>query len=344
MFESLKDAAKGLTRRGKSDNTFPLSCYGKLPIYKDYISLEVGKGAGEAFKEWLDKGFGTDWGESGGQHATLSHPHRILFAPENQKDIAIATIWSSSDEGGLRKFPFAFFVSLPKKTVTQLGDRSITRLTPIWEQLESQYLSLDGIPGITEFYDSFRKSSVNMPMQDDSGDSGDAASQRDAITVRQIGAGLFGENFQAGWANILNRLGDAIAYGRKTAGKGGGMALRLPLAASVDVPLQIEMWLQFVNNNLGGKMNTPTVLFPQGGREENAAFVAIWRELRREDVCLLSDNVSEYEHVEDLAGLPVPAAEGAESELETTAPESEFFKEDCSIASFAKMTLPQEGI
>lgn len=321
----------------KSNRGVPLCCYGKLPIYKDFISLESGKGAPEAFRAWMDKGFGTTWEDYGDAPISVAYPYRVLFAPAQHKDVAVGSIWDSHDADGLRKFPFAFFVGLPNRTVRGFGNGIITGLAPVWQELESRYLSLDGITDITGFYGNFRKSRVNLPSRRHVVDSRDCASRWGAVTVREVATALFGDRCHERWADLLNRLGAAICYAKKTA----DLALRLPLAASVDGALQIEMWLRFLRRNLRRKRYVPTVCFPQEGRNGNTAFSILWRDPRREDVCLLGERASEYEHAEDLTDSSV-AGSGTDSlGPDVAALSAELFEENRSIGEFTELNLPR---
>jgi len=331
------------TRRDKPDSSLQLSCYGKLPIYKDFIILESGKGATEAFKVWMDSGFGTTWENPDNGPTSVTRPHRILFAPAQHKDVAVAAIWNSHDADGLRKFPFALFVSLPKKTVNKLGTEIITGLGPVWRELESCYLALDSIPDITGFYDNFRNSRVNPPARHVAADPPDTVSRWESTTVHEIATALFQDKCQDRWADLLSRVEAAVSYGRKTAGKTASIALRLPLAASVDGPLQIEMWLRFLRHNLDCKMDVPTICFPQSVDEEATAFSVLWRDPRREDVCLLGDHASEYEHIEDLTNSGALTNEDNFSDPEIATLTARLFEENCNISDFAELTLPHDG-
>ena len=100
-----------------------ISCYGKLPVYKDFIFISTDARETYYFKEWMDKGFGKS------QDKGLSSAgYRILIAFPQQRNIVVASIWNSSDTGGLRQFPFAFFVVLPRGV---LKDTGINTLVPI---------------------------------------------------------------------------------------------------------------------------------------------------------------------------------------------------------------------
>lgn len=321
-----------------------LYCYGKLPIYKDFLTLKSGRGAPETFKVWMDTGFGTDWGNSGDGPTSVVCPHRILFTPARRdKDVAVAAIWNSHDADGLRRFPFAFFAALPKKAVRRLGDKIITGLTPMWEEMESCYLALEDISDVTGFYGRFRNSRVQPPPRRKARASQGTVSPWQSVTVPEVAAAVYGDKCQDSWTGLLSRLGDAISYARRTAGKTAGIALRLPLAASVDGPLQIEMWLCFLRHNLGRKMDAPTVCLPQRDRGENTAFSVLWRDPRPEDVCLLGDGASQYEHVEDLTDSSAAATTGDSCASEVVELTAELFRENCSVGDFAKRTLPRSS-
>ena len=323
----------------RSGRGLPLCCYGKLSIYKDFISLESVKGAPEAFRTWMDKGFGTTWEDYGDAPITVASPHRVLFAPSQHKDVVVAAIWDSHDADGLRKFPFAFFAGLPKKTARGLGNGVITGLSAVWQELESRYLALENITDITGFYGSFRKSRVSLPPRRHAVIARDSASRWGSVTVREVATALFGDRCHERWADLLSRLGAAISYAKKTA----DLALRLPLASSVDGALQIEMWLRFLRRNLRRKRAVPTLCFPQEGRNGNTAFSILWRNPRTEDVCLLGDRASEYEHVEDLTDASAAGSGDDSIGPDIATMSAELFEENRSISEFAELILPRSG-
>ncbi len=133
-----------------------ICCYGKLPIYKDFIF--VGTDAREAyhFKEWMDGEFEREWNEN--PSTTSFAPHRILMTFPQQRNVVIASIWDSFDTGGLRRFPFAFFVMLPRNAL----NNTISNLLPVWEYMEKCYGSCKEIKNISEFYNKYRGLTMEM--------------------------------------------------------------------------------------------------------------------------------------------------------------------------------------
>jgi len=339
MSGPIKDIASRFTRRGRSDSSYPLSCHGKLPIYKDYITLEASKGAAEAYKTWMDTGFGAEHADSANVPREGFAPHRILFAPVKGKELAVASLWSSHDAEGLRKFPFSFFISLPKKAVRNLGGEIVARVLPVWRELESYYASLEKIADIGAFYDTFRNSTLDVPAPDREAAESDPQSKWRATSMREVATALFGEQCEAGWGELLSRLETAISYDLESGDAASAFALRIPLAAAFDTAPQVEMWLDLVSANLGGDSGIPTICFPRAGREQNPAVSLLWREPRREDACLLGDAASDYERVEDLCVSAAATEESGDPQCGELARKT--LEPDFTTADFSKLVFPR---
>ena len=87
-------------------------CFGKLPIYKDYVTFECTGTAGASFRKWMEAGFGR-MGES--VKGFPEGSYRMVYAREGMKETVLAVLRDSADYENLRRFPFALFVTLPTK-------------------------------------------------------------------------------------------------------------------------------------------------------------------------------------------------------------------------------------
>ena len=136
--ENLKN--KLLSRGGGKIDTYVLSAYGKLPIYKDYIMWDCHLPGAAEFKRWLDESFGLTWEEFGGKNVRPDGPSRVLFLLPSAKAAIVGVVWPSADEGNMRKFPFALYTSLRQNEMVGRGVRgAIETARPIWRSLVEQY-------------------------------------------------------------------------------------------------------------------------------------------------------------------------------------------------------------
>src|SRR5262249_35408807 len=90
---------------------FPLQAYGKLPIYKDFISVGLTEPGAREFRQWLDRGFSYRWAENAEYRDAEIPPHGFLLRLPESKGCVAGALWGSSDSGGLRRFPFALFLN-----------------------------------------------------------------------------------------------------------------------------------------------------------------------------------------------------------------------------------------
>jgi len=129
MIQYLKQRYSGLQ--------LPLQAYGKLPIYKDYISLILSE---EAFlwREWL---FERDDQSS----AIPDTPHPFMFVYSIKTRLIVGIITTSSD--GSRHFPFTVFVSFHYRKLKKI------ELSQVFLQLEAVYENLLNLKTIEQCYE-----------------------------------------------------------------------------------------------------------------------------------------------------------------------------------------------
>lgn len=228
-----------------------ICCYGKLPIYKDFIF--IGTDAREAyhFKEWMDKGFGGEWNEN--LSATSFSPHRILMTFPQQRNVVVASIWDSFDMGGLRRFPFAIFVMLPRNVFIN----SLSCFLPVWEYMEKCYSSMEEIKNISEFYNKYR--GLTMEMNGINKNIFLKTLQDEKMKV--LIDGLFKENNEECWANLLQDILTVFSLPQMLKNRDPEIALRLPLACLMNIPIQVESWMRFIKQNFPQPLPIPTLFF-----------------------------------------------------------------------------------
>ena len=140
---------------GKTD--YPVETYGKLPCYKDYISVVITEGAVQ-WRTWLLDSF---------QGKIMPPEGKWYFIYQHRKDAdpVVGVIQASSD--GLRPFPFSLFTVCSRGS-GKGGLCSQPMAVSIWQQLEDMYQPLIGVGDIQDFYAQLYGKKVLPPMRKDS--------------------------------------------------------------------------------------------------------------------------------------------------------------------------------
>jgi len=273
----------------------PLSCYGKLPFYRDFITVDGGQKVCAQFRRWLDAAFGKRWEDLDSKGEELDGPRRILFVPARSQEVALGSVWNSHDEGGLRRFPFAFFVPLPARKINPAGDGFLRDLVPLWTSMEERFHTLGGYGNVADFYSDYR-GLVLAPDQENGGERPPGARQTRAAdlhaALRESGpdsGGLLGTAWMAARACRWGLEG-----GRELE------AIRFPLVSSMDSMLQAETWVRFLARNAPDLPVPLNLVLPQEAGSEGT-FTVVLRPLTAPDARLLSPRAAKAEGVLDLA-------------------------------------------
>jgi len=302
-----------LFSRSKRPRALRALCYGKLPIAKDFLVSRGGE-AGRRFQNWLGAL------DRGGRAAVLPRPQRVLFARPDLEHYVIGTVWDSADAGGVRKFPFALYFELARKSAGANAVSPVFSGLAQWEELEREYAVLSQISRTGEFYRQLR--SIRHPVGPAEG-GGDGPAERFAEAARPhspqaLAEALFGADALPRWTRLLWRIAREVRPASTSAGPVPTFALRLPLADSVPDAVQVESWLKFIRSRVEGLSTMPSLVFPApyaGDRSARpATFSVIFRPVRESDVWLLQESVGDSD-VTDLTDRdpPPPESEGDEA-------------------------------
>ncbi|MEM7353139.1 MAG: TagF domain-containing protein, partial [Acidobacteriota bacterium] len=179
----------------------PLSAYGKLPIYKDFLRHGLAGEEAQAFKKWLDRGISKHWAlhELYRDHAIGSFALLLTF-PGTGNQI-LAYLWGSHDHGALRRFPFTVFVALPSSRSLAPLER-LDALAQVVAEGRALRRELEGLRGVDDFYPLIRIRTLRLTLQ------GDRQIQERYLNaevprVGELGASLFGEEAGVRWPALL---------------------------------------------------------------------------------------------------------------------------------------------
>ena len=191
---------------GKTD--YPIETYGKLPCYKDYISVVITEGAVQ-WRSWLLDSFqGKIMPPEGTWHFIYQH--------RKDADPVVGVIQASSD--GLRPFPFSLFTVCSRGS-GRGGLCSRPMAVSIWQQLEDMYQPLTGVGDIQDFYAQVYGKKVSPTMGNDSNRAQESdfscnregewpqmliAETRDARTLYLVKDGkTSNEDFARNWQGLI---------------------------------------------------------------------------------------------------------------------------------------------
>ncbi|MBI4582699.1 MAG: DUF2094 domain-containing protein [Planctomycetes bacterium] len=266
-------------------------CYGKLPIYQDFLSLR-GEGASQRFQEWLN---GLD--RSDGRPARIPHTQRLLLVSKEFRQYIVATVWDSSDARGIRKFPFALYFELPRLLLDSSSPRLLSAHQAWWAKLEETEPALLSVKTAEEFYQRLRETKISLGKNGGSAPPAvdPAPGPVPGIASQALAAAIYGPQPFDDWVRLLWRVHQAAPPG------GGGpafldqLAMKLPLGEGIPPALQIEAWIKLARDRAGKSAPLPSILWPkdepEGGRRpapgRQQGFYLFFRELRAGDVFAL---------------------------------------------------------
>lgn len=300
LFSKLKDGLSGADGPPKME-TCALHLYGKLPIYKDFISTGFTEDGSKDFRDWLGNGFSRRWSileEYKGAEIPL---HTFLLPLPGGKRSVAGALWGSHDEGGLRQFPFTLFSVVPQGK--PLGDPivSLSYLESFEER--AAFIRRTYQPGKTlaSFYEAFRGARIELPVKRPAKIAEGLEKEARAVTLGEFADSLLGASASAEWSGFLDRLRRACSH---RPGDGAG-AVRIPIGNLLPAEVQAQLWLTWLEAEgaFGDRGPSGVLVCRAGGRSRAVLF---FRDLRPEDFLLLHPDRSDYEFVEEVAPATPP--------------------------------------
>src|SRR6185369_2956363 len=137
------------------------SVYGKLPIYKDFLRHGLASQEAQAFRQWLDRGFSRYWDAEAACRDYVIGPHLFCLRFEGLGRRLVGGLWGSHDQGELRRFPFALFVSVPAGGA--FGDLAVLGiLGQVAEKARDLRHALGRASDVQGFYQIVREASLTL--------------------------------------------------------------------------------------------------------------------------------------------------------------------------------------
>ncbi len=223
----------------------PVQLYGKLPLAKDYLRVGAGQGAGQNFRDWLDRAFSQ--APNAKDALTLAWPAAFVLGDSWGAPL-VGAAWPSSDTGGLRPFPFVAFVERKKKAVQEDLEAGAPVSAAVWQRLHEVYAAREEHSDAQSFLGAMRTRQVDFAELE--------SPPAEGVDFETWLAALWPGKGKEGLLETLCGL-EAL---RKQAHRG---PLRLPLAVDLPSRPQTLAWLKLlVEMNLVGRDLLPTLFFP----------------------------------------------------------------------------------
>lgn len=267
---------KGSLGGGEKGEALPLNLWGKLPIYKDFISAGLTDDASREFKEWISNGFSRLWSTNDElREEEIGFHSFVLNMPRAARTVA-GCLWGSHDEGGLRRFPFSVFAVLPLGRHFSDPVCALEALEVVEEKASAIRRNWDSPGTLTPFYAAFRGATMEIPQRPREKVVSAVAVEAAAVPAAEFALAFLGGDGRA-FASYLAATEAALGP------VGAEEALRLPLVDLLPPARQAQLWLL----RAGGSARVPEgiLLGTPGVSRAEATF--LYRPVRPEDFLLL---------------------------------------------------------
>jgi len=294
LLSRLKEGLRGAPAPAEPVRTVRvgLNAYGKLPIYKDFISAGLTDPGAREFRNWIDKGFSHRWSSDDALKETSIPRHLFLLRLPESGAIVAGSLWGSGDEGGLRRFPFTLFTALPDGHPAAEPLAAAEHLEVLDSQADRVVSTYGAGGSLGEFYKAYRGAAVDLPARPPRRVARETRADLERTTVSSYASALLGESASGSWPALKSRV--AGLSEEKSADSSG--AVRFKLSGSMPRSRELQFWLLWL---AAQKRRRPVtgMLFPteRGGR-----VTFFFRSLRPEDFLLLHPTRGDYPFAVDL--------------------------------------------
>jgi type VI secretion system ImpM family protein len=277
--------------------SWPLFAFGKLPVYKDFISAGLTDDASREFRDWLSNGFSRHWSSRDDCRSAEIPLHAFLLRLPESRKMAVGALWGSTDQGGLRKFPFALFTILPAGKPAASVLPALDYL-PVFEsrarEIRRKY---DAVGNLAAVYQELRGARIEVPVRKEEQIRTRLAEALARSRIGALATALFESGAPTQWAALLSGL--EAAARRPTA---GAAAFRFPLAEEKTPLDQLKLWTVRLTKSSPAGAVPSGVLYRTGGEAPRG--VLFFRDARVEDILLFHPAAIPTDFVEE---IPPPA-------------------------------------
>ena len=299
----------------------PVSAYGKLPIYKDFLRHGLAGQEAQAFKRWLDRGVSRLWAvHESYRDEEIPSLALLLSFPATGKSV-LGYLWGSHDHGGLRRFPFALFVSLPAPTSSNLP--LLFALDQVVEQASALRRKLERVSSLDAYYPLIRTSRFHLEIHGEKVLKERLLERREP-TVGDLADVFYGEDDEADrWPALLRHL--------RRSGESSGKPFsgRLPSTGALPAAELVSLWSLLLGDSRRQARRPLQLIYSPGA--SYAGITLLYRDLQPEDIYAFHPEMPGYEAIDDFrhdvpgarrrAPEPAPPEEPEDSGAATEDPE-----------------------
>jgi type VI secretion system ImpM family protein len=206
-------------------------CFGKLPSYGDFLSLNADGPEAQALAAWLHDGVGS---MPSAPAASADQVISFVWHPAGARRTLIGALWPSADAAG-RRFPFAIFAPFPDSQFASHGPRRVLAAEPVWRQVSEIYSHLSTRTNVRDQYAMIDVAPTALP---DAREVERTFAERARSTgLRRDDAAAFGVELQevAQYAAALRNSPEVPDF-----------ALRVRLAGGRDPAAEAAVWLRVI--------------------------------------------------------------------------------------------------
>jgi len=282
---------------GEKTTEIPVSCYGKLPVYKDFLRKGLAGKEAQTFKQWLDRGISHYWSGDGPYRGEMIYPHAMLLRFPGTARYILAYLWGSHDAGGLRFFPFTVFLSLPAGSEGMAPHGVLEILDTLISAGRKWHDECSGFSSHQDFVRWSRNLSLQITMRPEKSVADEILKNAENLRVGDFVDALWGDDANTEWPAFLSYL-DRWEEGIRTRTHGRELAIRLPTAERLSPVLQAQYWTLIIER-YDRQRDRPFHLFTPL-YEAGAGLTVFLRNLRPSDVFALHPTMPDYDGVENL--------------------------------------------
>ena len=244
------------------DRYLPIGCYGKLPVYGDYIRVRCNLPTSQSLVDWLHSGreetslTGAETEASKRKNVDFRAHRRFLIGVPGSAEL-LAGVVRPSEGRGDRRFPFAVFVHFPRRLYSRHYALLPFALASVWEELDSAWDSLASVASKAAFDEVLE--SIDVPSPRSSREIREEYKSRQNQPV----AGLFDRGDGASLASLEKNIPDVFARLGKKA-DGGRILLEMPVSKDLDEAcFDASVWIDLFNRQFFLKRFEPCVLLDE---------------------------------------------------------------------------------
>jgi len=278
---------------------WPVHAYGKLPVYKDFISSGLTEDGAREMRDWLSNGFSRLWSEREDCRGSEIPLHGFLLRLPQSGRLVAGALWGSHDQGGLRKFPFLLFSVVP---AGRGGSNLLTALDylPAFEKRARDIRRRYATSGsLADVYAELRGARIELPIRPEDEVKARLGPSLSTRSVGTLARALLGDDAPRRWTGFLSAVDGAPLR----VGEAGPGACRIPLAEELPPAAQIQLWILRMIVASRREMAPVGALYRADA--DAPAVVLFFRDLREEDFLLLHPEAIPYDGVSDLVSRPV---------------------------------------